>query len=127
MFSIDADIRSPGHGGRRALIVDVGYERRESLTCHLIRRGFHVSHAADAMDALSIIGAEAPNLALLRSEQDGDEGERTAALAAMLYPYTRIIVIAGEGSSLGLRRDEGAFPILRHPMDLDRCLDALTA
>ncbi len=137
VFSIDADIRSPGQGGRHAVIVggDPGDDpQREILTRHLVGRGFHVSRAGNGLDALSVIGSQGPNLALLlRGEQDGDAGGRTVALAAMLYPHTRIIVVAGMEEAgmetdLGLPPDGGLIPVLRRPVDLnrfDRCLDGL--
>lgn len=125
MFSIDADIRSPGYGGRRAVVSDDDAGQREALTRHLVHRGFHVSQATGGLDALSIIGAEAPSVALLRSDHGDGDGERAAALAAMLYPQTRIIFTA----SVGLP-DDGSFPVLRRPVNmdqLDRCLDDLSA
>ncbi|CAO3416002.1 response regulator [Azospirillum doebereinerae] len=124
MFSIDAKIESPGHGGRRALVSDADADHREALSRHLAGRGFHVSHADGALDALAIMGTEAPNVALLHSEETGDDGDRAVALAAMLYPQTRIIVMAATGTA-----GDGAFPVLRRPVDLallDRCLDELT-
>ncbi len=127
MFSIDADIQPPGYGGRRALVSDQDDAQREALIHHLINRGFRVTQATGGLDALAVIGAEAPSVALLHSEGEGDEGERTVALAAMLYPQTRIIVTVGaDGGGDG----SGAFPILRRPVNLDqldRCLDDLTA
>lgn len=132
MFSIDADIRSPGYGGRRAVVSDDDADQREALSRHLTKRGFQVSLAMGGLDALSIIGAEAPSVALLHSERDGDDGERTAALAAMLYPQTRIIVTASDGAGIpeGTRVADGWFPVLCRPVNLeqlDRCLDDLSA
>ena len=124
MFSIDAEIGSPGHGGRRAVVSDRDAGHRDALSRHLTGRGFHVSHADGALDALAIIGAEAPSVVLLHSEENSDDGDRTVALAAMLYPRTRIIVMAAAGMP-----GDGAFPVLHRPVDLaqlDRCLDDLT-
>ncbi|SMH54918.1 response regulator [Azospirillum agricola] len=124
MFSIDADIRPPGHGGRRAVVSDRDAGQREALSRHLAGRGFRVSQADNGLDALSIIGEEAPSVALLHDDQGGD-GERAAALAAMLYPQTRIIVTGGAAPA-----GDGPFPVLCRPVDLDqldRCLDALQA
>lgn len=130
VFSIDADIQSPGYGGRRAVVSDEDADQREALSRHLTERGFHVSLAMGGLDALSIIGAEAPSVVLLHSERDGDDGERTAALAAMLYPQTRIIITASVDAPEDGRSPDELFPILRRPVNLDqldRCLDGLTA
>ena len=122
-FSIDADIRMPGYGGRRAVVADADRIQREALAGHLAGRGFQVSQTDDALEALTIIGAEAPVVALLPLEQEGDEGDRAAALAAMLYPQTRILMT-------GRRLQNAPFPILPRPVDLtalDRWLDEATA
>jgi ActR/RegA family two-component response regulator len=122
-FSIDADIRMPGYGGRRAVVADADRVQREALAGHLSGRGFQVSQTDDALEALTIIGAEAPVVALLPLEHEGDEGDRAAALAAMLYPQTRILMT-------GPRMQNAPFPILPRPVDLtalDRWLDETTA
>ena len=122
-FSIDADIRMPGYGGRRAVIADADRIQREMLAGHLSGRGFQVSQTDDALEALTIIGAEAPLVALLPLGHEGDDGDRAAALAAMLYPQTRILMT-------GLRMPNLPFPVLPRPVDLtalDRWLDEATA
>ncbi|ANC92306.1 response regulator [Azospirillum humicireducens] len=122
-FSIDADIGMPGYGGRRAVVADADRIQREALAGHLSGRGFQVSQTDDALEALTIIGAEAPVVALLPLHHEGDEGDRAAALAAMLYPQTRILMT-------GPRLQNAAFPILSRPVDLtalDRWLDEATA
>lgn len=128
MFSIDADIHAPDTGGRRALVADDDPAQRDALTRHLTQRGYRVSQARDGMDALTIIGTEAPQIALLQRAPNDDSGERAAALAAMLYPHTRIIVTANADDDHDAPGD-GPFPVLRRPVNLDqldRCLDALT-
>lgn len=125
MFSIDADIQTAGYGGRRAVVSEEDADLRAALTLHLAERGFHVSQAQGSLDALSIIGTEAPSVALLHSERNDRDGERAAALAAMLYPQTRIIFTASVGMP-----DDGPFPVLQRPVNmdqLDRCLDDLSA
>lgn len=131
MFSIDADIRPPGFGGRRAVIADDDLDQRAALARHLAERGFTVSEAADGFEALSIIGAESPSVALLRRrlvEDDGGcDGDRAAALACMLYPRTRIILTANDP---GLVPENSPFTVLPRPVDLallDRCLDGLAS
>ncbi|WP_372397613.1 response regulator [Azospirillum sp. HJ39] len=122
-FSIDADIRTPGYGGRRAVVADADRVQREALAGHLSGRGFQVSQTANALEALAIIGAEAPVVALLPFDREGDEGDRAAALAAMLYPQTRILMT-------GRHMPNGPFPILPCPVDLtalDRWLDEVAA
>lgn len=121
-FSIEADIRMPGYGGRRAVVADADRIQREALAGHLSGRGFQVSQTADALEALTLIGAEAPVVALLPLDHEGDEGDRAAALAAMLYPQTRILMT-------GPRMPNLPFPILPRPVDLtalDRWLDEAT-
>lgn len=129
MFSIDADIHAPDTGGRRALVADDDPAQRDALTRHLTQRGYRVSQARDGMDALSIIGAEAPQIALLQRAPNDDSGGRAAALATMLYPHTRIIVTANVDAPNDEALEDGPFPVLRRPINLDqldRCLDALT-
>lgn len=127
MFSIEARIRSPGFGGRRAVIADDDPEQRAALVRHLTGRGFAVSEAADGFDALSIIGEEAPSVALLRRRLVEDDSDRAAALAAMLYPRTRIILTANHPDLLP---EDSPFTVLTRPVDLDlldRCLDGLVS
>jgi DNA-binding response OmpR family regulator len=128
VFSIDADIHAPDTGGRRALVADDDPTQREALIHHLTQRGYRVSQARDGMDALAIIGAEAPRIALLQRGPNDDAGERAAALAAMLYPHTRIIVTTNADAPDDGALGDGPFPVLRRPVNLDqldRCLDAL--
>ncbi|WP_042442358.1 hypothetical protein [Azospirillum sp. B510] len=122
-FSIDADIRMPGYGGRRAVVADADRNQREALAGHLAGRGFQVSQTADPLEALTLIGAEAPVVALLPLDHEGDAGDRAAALAAMLYPQTRILMT-------GPRMPHLPFPVLPRPVDLgalDRWLDEAAA
>ncbi|MBP2294031.1 response regulator [Azospirillum rugosum] len=131
MFSIEADIRAPAPGGRRAVVADDDPDQRAALARHLAGRGYTVSEAADGFAALSLIGAESPCLALLRrpaAEDDGDRGgDRAAALACLLYPRTRIILTANAPDpAVG----DSPFLVLPRPVDLDlldRCLDQIGA
>lgn len=125
MFSIDAPIRSPGAGGRHAVIADDDPDQRAALARHLADRGFSVAEADDGYQALSIIGEQAPSVALLRRRLVEDDGDRAAALASMLYPHTRIILTANHPD---LVPDGSPFTVLVRPVDmsqLDRCLDDL--
>lgn len=123
MFSIDARIRAPGTGGRLAVVADDDLEQRAALVRHLADRGYTVAEANDGYEALSIIGREAPLLALLRRRLVEDDADRAAALARMLYPQTRVIITANHPE---LVPDEAPFTVLTRPVDLrllDRCLD----
>ncbi len=123
VFSIDADIQTPEPGGRRALVADDDPQQRATLIQHLTARGFRVSTASDGMNALTLIGSEAPSVALLQRHGADGSGERTAALAAMLYPHTRILVTASPdgvgGETVGAAEGE-PFPVLRRPVNLDQ-------
>ena len=124
MFSIEARIRTPQPGGRRAVVADDDREQRATLARHLEARGFTVAEADDGYEALTIIGAEAPSVALLRRRMASYDGDRAAALARLLYPQTRIILTT---SHPDLIAGDTPFPILLRPVDvtqLDRCLDA---
>ena len=124
-FSIDADIRSPGQGGRRAVVADDDPGQRDALAGHLAARGFTVSTVSSGFEALNAIGAEGPAVALLRRRLPEDEGDRAAALACMLYPHTRIILTASQPDA---QPDNSPVTVLAHPVDLtalDRCLDGL--
>ncbi|WP_448203666.1 response regulator [Azospirillum sp. sgz302134] len=124
MFSIKADIALPRSGGRRAVIADDDPAQRATLARHLAERGFAVSEAADGFTALSIIGEEAPAIALLH-RPDEEDGDRAAALASLLYPHTRIIMTVSQPDVMP---ENSPFTLLTRPVDLralDRCLDAL--
>lgn len=137
MFSIEVDIRSPGTGGRRAVIADDDPDQRAALARHLAERGFAVSEVLNGFEALSVIGAEAPCVALMRRRMAEDDGERAAALASMLYPRTRIILTTNDPALAqpglaqpGLTAENSPFTVLARPVDLallDRCLDGLAA
>lgn len=127
MFSIEARITSPKSGGRRAVIADDDLDQRAALARHLAERGFAVSEVLDGFEALSIIGEEAPSVALLRRRLVEDDSERAAALASMLYPRTRIILTANH---VDLVPEDSPFTVLPRPVDLallDRCLDGLSS
>lgn len=127
MFSIDAEIRMPAVGGRRAVVADDDLDQRAELARHLTARGFTVSEVADGFTALSVIGTEAPSVALLRRRLLEDEGDRAAALAALLYPRTRIILTASQPDPAAA---DNPFTVLVRPVDLDAldlCLDGLAA
>ena len=122
-FSIEADIRMPGYGGRRAVVADTDRIQREALGGPLSGRGFQVSQRAEAREAQTPKGGGAPVVALLPLDHEGDEGDRAAALAAMLYPQTRILMTGPHMPNL-------PFPILPRPVDLtalDRWLDEAAA
>lgn len=122
MFSIEADIRAPAPGGRRAVVADDDPDQRAALARHLEGRGYTVSEAADGFAALSLIGAESPCLALLRRPPAEDDGDRAAALACLLYPRTRIILTANAPDPAA---GDSPFLVLPRPVDLellDRCL-----
>lgn len=125
-FSIDADIRPPHHrGGLRAVVADDDPGQRDELAGHLTARGFTVSKVCSGFEALNIIGAEDPAVALLRRHLPEDEGDRAAALACMLYPLTRIILIVSQPDA---QPDNSPVTLLTRPVDLallDRCLERL--
>jgi len=125
MFSIVAQIRSPVSGGWRAVVADDDPDQRAALVRHLAQRGFAVSEAMNGFEALSIIGKEAPSVALLRRRLVEDETDRAVALASMLYPRTRIILTANHPDLLP---EHSPFTVLTRPVDLnqlDRCLEEL--
>eukprot|EP01012_Entosiphon_sulcatum_P018645 TRINITY_DN23404_c0_g1_i1.p2 TRINITY_DN23404_c0_g1~~TRINITY_DN23404_c0_g1_i1.p2 ORF type:complete len:132 (+),score=14.38 TRINITY_DN23404_c0_g1_i1:237-632(+) len=131
MFSIDADIRTPGPGGRHAVIADRDAQMRALLSHHLQCRGFRVSEAHTGLDALTLIGNQAPSLAILSCDtpdgQEDEECQRTVALVSMLYPRTRLILAADHPLSMP---EDSPFLILSRPVNLDqidRCLDGLVA
>ncbi|CAO3441822.1 hypothetical protein [Azospirillum argentinense] len=128
-FSIDADIRLPGQGGRSAVVADDDPGQRDALARHLAERGFTVSTVSGGFEALSLIGAEGPAVALLRRHRLEDEGDRAAALACMLYPHTRIILTAGApDAQLDAEPGNSPVTVLARPVDLallDCCLDGL--
>ncbi|KAA0686725.1 response regulator [Azospirillum brasilense] len=124
-FSIDANIRLPGQGDRHAVVADDDHAQRNALARHLAERGFTVSTVSGGFEALSLIGAEGPAVALLRRRMPEDEGDRAAALACMLYPHTRIILTAGAPDT---QPGNSPVTVLTRPVDLallDRCLDGL--
>ncbi|MDQ2105912.1 response regulator [Azospirillum isscasi] len=124
-FSIDADIRPPGQGDRRAVVADDDPGQRDELARHLTARGFTVTKLSSGFEALTVIGAEGPAVALLRRHRPEDEADRAAALACMLYPRTRIILTAAAPDA---QPDNSPVTVLTRPVDLDlldRCLEGL--
>ncbi|WP_448192193.1 response regulator [Azospirillum sp. sgz301742] len=122
MFSIESQIRM-AVPARLAVVADDDLEQRAAVTRQLEDLGFTVAQAKDGYEALSIIGEREPNLALLRRHAASDDGDRTAALARMLYPRTRIIMTSSAADALS---GDDAFAVLTLPADargLDRCLD----
>lgn len=122
MLSIEAQIRTASPA-RLAVVADDDVEQRAAITRQLEARGFTVAQAVDGYEALSIIGAREPGIALLRRHAGSDDGERAAALVRMLYPRTRIIMTAGVADAAPSGGD--AFTVLTLPTDacgLDRCL-----
>lgn len=128
MFDIEAQVRLPDGGPRRAVIADDDLDHRTRLARHLAVRGFAVSEAKDGYEALSMIGSEAPQVALIPCGIAGDDGGgRAAALANMLYPHTRIILTVATPDGLD---PDSPFLILRRPVDLallDRCLTEIAS
>lgn len=128
MFDIEAQVRLPDGGQRRAVVADDDLDHRTRLARHLAVRGFVVTEAKDGYEALSMIGSEAPQVALIPcGDADDDGGGRAAALANMLYPQTRIILTVASPEGLD---PESPFLILRRPVDLallDRCLSEIAA
>lgn len=127
MFDIEAQVRLPDGGPRRAVIADDDLDHRRRLARHLAVRGFIVSEATDGYEALSMIGSEAPQVALIPRGDADDDGGRAAALANMLYPQTRIILTVATSDGLD---PDSPFLILRRPVDLallDRCLGEIAA
>ncbi len=127
MIDIEADIRppDPDTGGLRALVADDDANQRATLARHLEGRGFAVAEATDGFQALSIIGAQAPTVALLRWRVIDDDADHAAALARMLYPRTHIILTTSNPSTV---KAGGPFIVLRHPVDmteLDHLLDGI--
>lgn len=123
MFSIEAQIRM-AVPVRLAVVADDDVEQRAAVTRQLEDLGFTVAQANDGYEALSIIGAREPGIVLLRRRAASDDGDRTAALARMLYPRTRIIMTS---STADAAPGDDAFTVLILPADaggLDRCLDA---
>ena len=122
MFSIEAQIRMAAPA-RLVVVADDDLEQRAAVTRQLEDLGFTVAHAKDGYEALSIIGEREPGLALLRRRAVSDDGDRTAALARMLYPRTRIIMTSSTADAMP---GDDAFTVLTLPADacgLDRCLD----
>lgn len=124
MFSIEAQVRLPDGGPRRAVVADGDPDHRAHLARHLAARGFMVSEAGDGYEALSMIGTEAPLVALMPrgGSDDDDDGGRAAALANMLYPHTRIILTVASPDGPDA---DGPFLVLERPVDLsllDQCL-----
>ncbi|NYZ12937.1 response regulator [Azospirillum sp. RWY-5-1] len=127
MFDIEAQVRVPDGGPRRAVVADGDHGQRARIAGHLAACGFLVSEATDGYEALSMIGSEAPLVALIPRGDADDDGVRAAALANMLYPHTRIILTVSAPDGVD---DDGPFLVLKRPVDLsmlDRCLSEIVA
>lgn len=115
----------PTRRGRRALIVDRDSSHCAHLLTHLSNRGFTVLIAHGWFEALSLMGTDAPELAIF--QRDGVDGEcdRAVALAKMLHPETRIIQTWEDAPKGEPSREPDVTPILARPVDtalFDCCL-----
>lgn len=80
------------------LIVDDDRVLRERLARAFRERGFDVSTAADAEEALSLAKEESPEMAVVDLRMPGRSGLELVRELHALDPQTRIVVLTGYGS-----------------------------
>lgn len=110
-----------GYAGRarRVLVIDDDAAHLAMLRALLEPLGFQVWTAADSQTALSLAAQIQPDLALCDVRLGEEDGwTLAAALARRQGPMLRVVMVSGENAP----GEDGAFPFVAKPLDLDHLL-----
>lgn len=115
------------------LVVDDIREVRELLRCVLETSGYLVTEAEDAPTATMALQQRFYHVVLLDIHLPGMSGLQALAEIHAVSPYTKVIMITGDGSLPAAieAMDHGAFAFLEKPIDMKKLMltlsEALTA
>jgi len=113
----------------RILLVDDEVEILRLLTRRLTRRGYAITTAADANQALALLAEETFDLAILDFMMPGMNGLELAAQCRLRYPDVRILMLTG--SPVISEIEMARYPCLRKPLEnlqeLDQTIERLLA
>lgn len=114
---------------RRILLVDDEAEILRLLTRRLTRRGYAITTAADANQAVALLAEETFDLAILDFMMPGMNGLELAAQCRLRYPDLRILMLTG--SPVISEIEMAHYPCLRKPLEnlqeLDQTIERLLA
>jgi len=107
---------------RRILVVDDDETSRNGLRGLLKAWGYHVSEAADGVEALERVAAEPPDVVITDMVMPGLDGMGLLAALKREYPATAMIMLTGHGTieSAVQAMKDGAYDYLTKPVDPTR-------
>lgn len=113
--------------GAAFLLVEDDETFRRVLGRALERRGYRVSGAASAEEALDVAAANPPDYAVVDLRLPGDSGLTVVAALRNRHPATRVLVLTGYASvATAVEAIKlGAVHYLAKPADADQILEAL--
>lgn len=113
--------------GAAMLLVEDDETFRGVLRRALERRGYRVSVAASAEEAIDVAGASPPDYAVVDLKLPGDSGLAVVAALKKRHPQTRVLVLTGYASvATAVEAIKlGAVHYLAKPADADQILEAL--
>lgn len=113
--------------GAAMLLVEDDETFRGVLRRALERRGYRVSVAASAEEAIDVAGANPPDYAVVDLKLPGDSGLAVVAALKKRHPQTRVLVLTGYASvATAVEAIKlGAVHYLAKPADADQILEAL--
>lgn len=127
MTRIDAASVLKSAGNKTFLVVDDDDTLRQRLEKSLRLRGFEVTGAANATEAIAIASSMRPDMAVLDLKMPGKNGLELLAAMRECSPGTRCIILTGYGniSNAVEAIKLGAANYVTKPADADQILAAL--
>lgn len=109
------------------LVVDDNREFCQNLADILEMEGHQVITAYDGMEAVGMVEGEHPDLIILDVKLPGMDGVATFRRVRRMAPQTPVILMSAYAveDMMGEALREGAFGVLRKPLDIDRLLSTI--